>query len=125
MTGVEIVRPAVEDANASATRNGITNVSFICGDASTAVSELEKRRERPDVVTIDPPRKGLTPDCIASILRMQPSRIVYVSCDPATLARDLSLLCKDSYALERCEVFDMFPCSSHCEVVTLITRAGV
>ncbi len=90
--GVEAVAPAVEDARQNALRNGIQNAEFFCADAGQAALELEKQGVRPDVVVVDPPRKGLNADCIEALGKMAPKRIVYVSCDPATLARDVALL---------------------------------
>ncbi len=121
--GVEVVEQAVADAKENARRNGIENVEFFCGDAGKASLELENRGVKPDVVVVDPPRKGLNADTIEALARMAPRRIVYVSCDPATLARDVSLLKDHGYALKSAQAVDLFPRCSHIEsVVTLIHK---
>ena len=121
--GVEVIPQAVEDARDNAKRNGIENAEFFCGDAGAAALELEKQGVRPDVVVVDPPRKGLNADTIEALHRMQPRRIVYVSCDPATLARDVALLKERGYALKTAMAADLFPRCAHVEsVVTLIRR---
>ena len=98
--GVEVVEQAVLDARENAKRNGIENAEFFCGDAGKAALSLEEQGIRPDVVVVDPPRKGLNADTIEALSRMSPRRIVYVSCDPATLARDVALLKERGYALK-------------------------
>ena len=90
--GVEVVPQAIEDAKDNARRNGIENAEFFCADAGAAALDLEQKGIRPDIITVDPPRKGLNGDAIEAIARMSPKRLVYVSCDPATLARDVALL---------------------------------
>ena len=121
--GVEIEPQAVADAQANARRNGIENAEFLCGDAGKAALELESRGLRPDVVVVDPPRKGLNPDAIQAIANMSPKRLVYVSCDPATLARDVALLKPHGYTLTQTEAADMFPRCAHVETVVLMSRA--
>ena len=96
--GVEIVAPAVEDARRNAQLNGIDNVRFLCGDAAQAAHRLREQGIRPDVVIVDPPRKGCEPALIETMAAMKPERIVYVSCDPATLARDCGRLGERGYA---------------------------
>ena len=119
--GVEVVEQAVEDAKANALRNGISNAEFFCGDAGKAALELEAKGIRPDVVVVDPPRKGLNADCIEALSKMAPRRIVYVSCDPATLGRDVALLKQRGYALKNALAADLFPRCSHVEsIVTMI-----
>ena len=119
--GVEVIPQAVEDAKDNAARNGIENTEFFCGDAGQAALELEKQGVIPDVVVVDPPRKGLNADTIEALHRMAPRRIVYVSCDPATLARDVALLKERGYVLKNAMACDLFPRCSHVEsVVTLI-----
>lgn len=120
--GVEIVPEAVENARENAARNGIENVEFLCADAGQAAMMLADRGERPDVLTVDPPRKGLSPEAIDAILQMQPARVVYVSCDPATLARDCKLLCAGGYQAERAQAFDLFPRTHHVETVVLLSK---
>ena len=119
--GVEVIPQAVEDAKDNAKRNGIENAEFFCGDAGAAALELEKQGIIPDVVVVDPPRKGLNADTIEPLHRMQPRRIVYVSCDPATLARDVALLKQRGYELKNAMAADLFPRCAHVEsIVTLI-----
>ena len=120
--GVEIEPQAVADAQANARRNGIENAEFLCGDAGKAALELESRGLRPDVVVVDPPRKGLNPDAIQAIANMSPKRLVYVSCDPATLARDVALLKPHGYTLTQTEAADMFPRCAHVETVCLLSK---
>ena len=121
--GVEVVEQAVEDARENAIRNGIHNAEFFCGDAGAAALELEKHGIRPDVAVVDPPRKGLNADCIEALHRMQPRRIVYVSCDPATLARDVALLKERGYRVENALACDLFPRCAHIESVVTLVQA--
>ena len=119
--GVEVVEQAVTDARENAVRNGIENAEFFCGDAGKAALELEARGIRADVAVVDPPRKGLNADTIEALARMQSRRIVYVSCDPATLARDVALLKERGYALKNALAADLFPRCAHVEsIVTMI-----
>lgn len=120
--GVEVVEQAVADARENAARNGITNAEFFCGDAGKAVLELERQGVRADVAVVDPPRKGLNADTIEALHRMAPRRIVYVSCDPATLARDVALLKERGYALVSAQAADFFPRCAHVETAVLMTR---
>ena len=120
--GAEIVAPAIEDARENAQRNGIGNVEFFRGDASDIAAKLEAEGLRPDVITVDPPRKGLAPDVIASVAGMAPERVVYVSCDPATLGRDVKLFAGLGYQARRATAVDMFPGTAHVETVVLLTR---
>ncbi|MCI6228039.1 MAG: 23S rRNA (uracil(1939)-C(5))-methyltransferase RlmD, partial [Clostridiales bacterium] len=120
--GVEVIPQAVEDARDNAHRNGIENAEFFCGDAGQAALELEKNGVRPDVVVVDPPRKGLNADTIEALSRMAPRRIVYVSCDPATLARDVALLKQRGYTLQSATALDLFPKCAHVETVVLMSR---
>ncbi|MDO5142946.1 MAG: 23S rRNA (uracil(1939)-C(5))-methyltransferase RlmD, partial [Eubacteriales bacterium] len=113
--GVEIVPEAVENARQNAARNGVENVEFLCADAGQAAHRLAQRGVRPDVLVVDPPRKGLDETARDAILRMQPPRVVYVSCDPATLARDVAELCGTGYQLETATAFDLFPRTRHVE----------
>jgi len=118
--GVEVVEQAVLDARENAKRNGIENAEFFCGDAGKAALELEKQGIRPDVIVVDPPRKGLNADTIEALDRMAPRRIVYVSCDPATLARDVALLKARGYTLKTAQAADLFPRCSHVESICLL-----
>ena len=118
--GVEVVPQAVEDAKDNARRNGIENAEFFCGDAGQAALELEKNGVRPDVVVVDPPRKGLNGDTIEALHRMAPRRVVYVSCDPATLARDVALLKERGYVLQNAMAADLFPRCAHVETIVCL-----
>ena len=120
--GVEVIEQAVADARDNARRNGIHNAEFFCGDAGQAALELEKQGIRPDVITVDPPRKGLNADTIEAIDRMAPRRLVYVSCDPATLARDVALLKERGFRLISAQAADLFPRCAHVETVCLLSR---
>ena len=122
--GVEVIPQAVEDAKDNARRNGIENAEFFCGDAGAAALELEKQGIKADVVVVDPPRKGLNADTIEALHRFSPRRIVYVSCDPATLARDVALLKERGFTLKNALAADLFPRCSHVEsIVTLMNQA--
>lgn len=120
--GVEVVPQAIEDAKDNAVRNGIGNAEFFCGDAGEAALALEAKGIHPDVITVDPPRKGMNADTIEAITRMSPRRLVYVSCDPATLARDITLLKQRGFRVEKAMAADLFPRCSHVESVCLLTR---
>ena len=120
--GVEVIPQAVEDAKDNAKRNGIENAEFFCGDAGQAALELEAKGIQADVVVVDPPRKGLNADTIEALHRFSPRRIVYVSCDPATLARDVALLKERGYTLKNAQAADLFPRCSHVETVVLLSR---
>ncbi len=151
--GVEVIPQAVEDARENAQRNGIGNVEFYVGKAEEvlpafygrkkkrdddvreaaaygdAVQETEREPEEekrhPDVIVVDPPRKGCDEKCLATMLAMQPQRIVYVSCDSATLARDLKVLCDGGYELKRVRVVDQFGHTVHVETVCLLSKLNV
>lgn len=123
--GVEVIPQAVEDARENAARNGIDNAEFFCADAGAAALELERQGVRPDVVVVDPPRKGLNADAIEAMARMAPKRIVYVSCDPATLARDVALLKQRGYCLTSAQAADLFPRCAHVETVVLLSKGEV
>ena len=118
--GAEIVPPAIEDARENAARNGIANAEFFCGDAADIAAKLEAEGLRPDVITVDPPRKGLAPEVIASVTAMGPERVVYVSCDPATLGRDVKIFENLGYKAVRACAVDMFPGTRHVETVVLM-----
>ena len=122
--GVEVIQQAVQDAEDNARRNGIDNAEFFCGDAGKAALELEAKGIRPDVVVVDPPRKGLNADTIEALHRMSPRRIVYVSCDPATLARDVALLKERGYSLQSAQAADLFPRCAHVESIVCLTRCN-
>ena len=123
--GAEIVPAAIRDAEENAVRNGIENAEFFCGDAADVAAKLESEGLRPDVVTVDPPRKGLAPEVIASVAAMGPDRVVYVSCDPATLGRDVKLFAAAGYILRRACAVDMFPGTRHVETVVLLSKGEI
>ncbi|MBP3231298.1 MAG: 23S rRNA (uracil(1939)-C(5))-methyltransferase RlmD [Anaerovibrio sp.] len=120
--GVEIVSPAIKDAEKNARENNVKNAEFIVGDCTKVMPRLFKQGVRPDVIVVDPPRAGCTEVVLKTFASMQPKRIVYVSCNPATLARDLEILDKLGYKAERVQPVDMFVASSHVESVTLMTK---
>lgn len=129
--GVEIIPQAIDDANENAARNNISNAKFYVGKAEEVLPDFyEKESEKdsssnalhPDVIVVDPPRKGCDQMCLDIMLKMAPNRIVYVSCDSATLARDLRILCDGGYKLEHIRPCDMFPMSVHVETVVLMSR---
>ena len=136
--GVEVVPQAIEDAKQNAANNGITNAEFFVGKAEEVLPEFYGRKDasldpgsnaqqgredmlHPDVIVVDPPRKGCDEMCIQTMLKMAPDRIVYVSCDSATLARDLRILCDGGYELKRVRPVDMFPQTVHVETVVLLS----
>ena len=121
--GVEVVRSAVDDARENARQNGLADKTrFECGDASYLAEKLKNEGVRPDVVTVDPPRKGLAADVVGTIAEMAPRRVVYVSCDPATLGRDVKRFADLGYRAARAEAVDLFPRTAHVESVVLLTR---
>ena len=122
--GLEIAPDAVADAAANATRNGATNARFVAGDARVALPELVQRAGRPDVLVVDPPRAGLSPKVVRRVIDAAPRRIVYVSCNPTTLAPNAAQLGEAGYALRRVRPVDMFPQTPHIECVALLERAG-
>lgn len=122
LIGVEVVEPAVEDARLNAQVNGVTNARFIAADAAKAAVQLEREGVRPDVVIVDPPRKGCDESLIDTVSRMAPDRIVYVSCDPATLARDIKRFLERGYRTVRVTPVDMFPRTAHVETVAALKR---
>ena len=119
--GVEIVPEAVEDARENAVRNGVENVQFFCADVAQIAEILHREGLRPSVIFADPPRKGLPLEAVQAVGEMAPDRFVYVSCDPATLARDVHLLLAYGYAPVRAVAVDMFPRTNHVETVVLLT----
>ena len=130
--GVEIIPEAIEDAKRNARNNGIDNATFFVGKAEEVLPEYYAQTasdedgvgdmRHPDVIVVDPPRKGCDIDCLNTMLKMKPDRIVYVSCDSATLARDLRILCDGGYSLERFRPVDMFGHSGHVESVVLLSQ---
>ena len=123
--GVEIVDRAIDDARMNARLNGIDNVEFYVGKAEEVLPrEYERTGEKPDVIVVDPPRKGCDEVCLATMIKMSPKRIVYVSCDSATLARDLKVLCENGYELKEVQPVDMFSQTVHVETCALLTKAS-
>ncbi len=122
--GAEIVPEAVENARENALANNVENVEFLCADAAEAARELDERGLRPDVVVVDPPRKGMNENAIRAVCSMMPQRVVYVSCDPGTLARDVLRFSELGYMLREAAAVDMFPRTCHIESVVLMSRAG-
>lgn len=120
--GAEIVPEAIEDAKENAKRNNIENAAFFCGDASAVAADFAAKGLRPDVICVDPPRKGLTPEVVQAAAQMAPRRIVYVSCDPATLARDVKLFAQAGYEAVRAAAVDMFPGTANVETVVLLSH---
>ncbi len=118
--GVEVVPQAIEDARVNVMLNGITNADFEVGKVEDIIETID--RTTPDVVVVDPPRKGCDIKCIESMLKLQPKRIIYVSCNPSTLARDLKILCEDKYTLTKATPVDMFPQTGHVETVAMLDR---
>jgi 23S rRNA (uracil1939-C5)-methyltransferase len=120
--GVEIIPEAVEDARVNAGINEIKNAEFFCGDAADAAKMLKEKGIKPDCVILDPPRKGCDGELIKTVSEMKPDRVVYVSCDPATLARDCAVFRDYGYKTDRLSVFDLFPRTIHVESVVLMSK---
>ena len=119
--GVERNPAAARDAAANARRNRIANAEFVCADATEWMMQ-QADKLRPDVIFLDPPRAGSTPECIAAVAKMNPRRVVYVSCDPETLARDIVLFGRNGYRARRCIPVDLFPHTKHVETVCLLSK---
>ncbi|MBR5870503.1 MAG: 23S rRNA (uracil(1939)-C(5))-methyltransferase RlmD [Clostridia bacterium] len=124
LVGIEIVPQAIENAKENAARNGMTNARFFCGDASDAGSILADCGIHADAVVVDPPRKGLTPEVIAYLAELNPSRIVYISCDADTLARDIVRFREVGYDTDTVQPVDMFSRTGHVECVTRLCRVN-
>jgi 23S rRNA (uracil1939-C5)-methyltransferase len=120
--GIESLEEAVQNARRNAELNGVSNCEFIRGEAKAVLRDFEQGKTIPHLVVIDPPRAGLHPRVIKSLLSMKPQKIVYVSCNPSTLARDLSMLCRGDYKLENVKPVDMFPHTFHIESVAKLLR---
>ena len=125
LIGVEIVPEAVENARENAKRNNIENAEFRLGDAGEIAEQLEKERLRPDVILIDPPRKGCDKRTLDSVIRMSPGRVVMISCNPATAARDVKYLSENGFTAEKICPADMFPRTRHVETVCLLSKLNV
>lgn len=120
--GIEIVSQAIEDARVNANLNKINNIEFICGDVEEAFDELiKKEKVKPDVIIVDPPRRGLDVKTIGNIIKLKTSRVVYISCNPATMVRDLKLM-EELYEVVEVQPVDMFPFTSHVECVAVMGR---
>ena len=120
--GIEVVPEAIADAKKNAEINGITNTEFVVGQAEKVMPKWKEEGLRPDVIVVDPPRKGCEVDFLQAMIDMEPKRIVYVSCNPSTLARDLRILEDGGYETKEVQPVDMFPQSMHVEVVALMSR---
>ena len=125
VVGVELNRDAVRDAIGNAKHNGVKNARFFAADATAWIREAADAGQKADVVFMDPPREGSTPAFLESVARMAPKRIVYVSCNPETMARDLALLTQKGYRAEGFTPVDMFPHSAHCEVVCALSKLDI
>ena len=124
--GVEIVPQAIDDARENAKLNSLDNVEFFVGKAEEVLPEqYEKNKVYADVIVVDPPRKGCDEQCLNTIVTMAPKRVVYVSCDSATLARDLKMLCEKGYEVEKVRCCDMFGWTTHVETVVLLSKGMV
>lgn len=120
--GVEVVASAVQDAKENAQRNGITNANYVCATAEDAMKEWRQKGIKPDVILVDPPRKGLTESFITSSVAMQPEKITYISCNVATMARDIKRYEELGYKLKKVQPVDLFPQTHHVEAVSLLVR---
>ncbi len=119
--GAEIVDDAIQNAKKNAEQNGIKNARFLCADAKDAADEFKKEGIQPDIVLLDPPRKGCDESVIKTVCEMAPERVVYISCDPATCARDCKIFSTLGYKVKKVASFDLFPRTSHVETVCLLS----
>jgi 23S rRNA (uracil1939-C5)-methyltransferase len=122
--GVECGRGAIDDARANASLNNLSNVEFLVADAGAGAAQLRAKGMKPDVVFLDPPRKGCEPQVLEAVLSLSPKRVVYVSCNPVTLARDLAWLMPRGYALKNVQPVDLFPHTYHVESVACLVKNG-
>lgn len=120
--GVEIIEAAIENARANAELNGISNADFFAGRAEEVIPTMYQEGIIADTIVVDPPRKGCDMKLLETLIEMSPKKIVYVSCDPATLARDLAYLCEQGYKVEEVQPVDMFPQTTHCETVVKLVK---
>ena len=123
--GVEVIETAVEDAKKNAERNGITNAHYVADSAENAMAKWSKDGIKPDVIIVNPPRKGLTESFIKASVAMQPEKVTYVSCNPATMARDIKLYQELGYELKKVQPVDLFPQTHHVETVALLSKLDV
>ncbi len=122
LIGAEVIPEAVENAKENAVRNGVKNAEFLCGDAGEIAQLLQKQGTAPDVVILDPPRKGCDLPAVEAVAAMFPKRIVMISCNPSTAARDAALFTERGYAVEKVRGVDLFPGTAHVECVVLMSR---
>jgi len=120
--GIEVVKEAVDDARMNALNNGFENTEFFTGTTENILAEKYREGLYADIIVVDPPRKGCEPECLEAIINVKPNRIIYVSCDSATLSRDLQILGNNGYELKRVRAVDQFPQTVHVETVNLLTR---
>ena len=120
--GIELNAEAVRDANANAKRNNMENIRFVQGDAGRFLEGMADREEHVDVVFMDPPRSGSSEEFLRSLLILAPEKIVYISCNPETQARDLKTLCKKDYRVEAIQPVDLFPFTKHVETIVLLQK---
>ena len=120
--GVEIIPQAIENAEKNADLNKIKNTEFICGDAAEIAQKLAEKNEKPDIIVVDPPRKGCDQKTLESIVKMAPEKVVMVSCNPATAARDCAILADNGYIPVKARAVDMFPRTTHVECVVMMER---
>ena len=123
--GVEVIPEAVENSQKNAEINGITNTHYVCDSAENAMANWSKQGIKPDVILVDPPRKGLTESFIESSVSMEPKKIIYISCNPATMARDIKLYQELGYKLKKVQPVDLFPQTHHVETVALLSKLNV
>ncbi|MEQ9763468.1 23S rRNA (uracil(1939)-C(5))-methyltransferase RlmD [Streptococcus sp. ZJ151] len=121
--GVEVIEAAVEDAKKNADRNGITNAHYVVNSAENAMTQWTKEGVQPTVILVDPPRKGLTESFIRASAEMSPKKVIYISCNPATMARDIKLYEALGYKLKKVQPVDLFPMTHHVEAVALLVKA--
>ena len=123
VTGIEVIERAIEDAKANAKLNNCGNTEFFAGDVADLFPKMvSETKEEENIVIVDPPRKGCDPETLKTILRVRPEKIIYVSCNPSTLARDLKQLCSEEYRIEKIQPYDMFPQSVHVETVCCLSK---
>ena len=122
--GVEIVERSIKNARENAQKNNISNVEFFTGKAEEILPKIYKQNIKADIIILDPPRKGCEKEVIDTIIDMEPKRIVYVSCNPSTLARDIKLLEKGGYITKKVQPVDQFPWTVHVESIIMMTYCG-
>ncbi|MDE7094725.1 MAG: 23S rRNA (uracil(1939)-C(5))-methyltransferase RlmD, partial [Oscillospiraceae bacterium] len=122
LIGVEVIPEAVENAKENARQNNISNAEFYCGDAGMISKKLLEQKLSPDIVILDPPRKGCDSMTIQSVINMQPDKIIMISCNPATCARDSAIFAGNHYITKKVKAVDLFPGTAHVECVVLMLR---